>query len=443
MLLNSRLPLFPITTTATQHGGSTHLTVGGHSLAELAEAYDTPLYVYDQATMDDAVAQYRSALSRHYPGKAEITFAGKSFLCLALAQWADRSGLWLDCTGRTELHIAAAAGMPRERILVHGVNKSVEDLRAANRQAAVLVIDNLHELDRTIELLRERPTDRHPDLWLRIRPGHAVDTHAYNQTGQEDSKFGMSATEAQEAVYRCRQSELPLTGIHFHQGSHFHDPAPVAPALDNALDLIAALRAEFDWMPRILSPGGGWGVPYHEDDLPHPSIDAYVRFLTERLVEGCRRRNLPLPALHMEPGRSIIARAGVALYRVGTVKETAGRRWLLIDGGLADNPRPALYNARYSALPVENPERISAGSAWIAGPYCESGDVLIENLPLPAIEVGELLAIPVSGAYQLALGSNYNGACKPAIVWLSNGAAHLVQRRQQPEDLLTRDAPLP
>lgn len=439
----NRLPLFPITTTVQPSRGTDVLTVGGLSLADLAEEWGTPLYVYDQATMDDAVAQYRRSLEAHYPGPSGITFAGKAFLCLAVAQWADRRGLWLDCTGRTELHIAAAANAARERVLVHGVNKSDADLAAAIAQAGVTVVDNLHELERLAEILQAVDVSVRPDLWLRVRPGFAVDTHAYNQTGQEDSKFGMSATEAAHAVRLCLDLGLPLTGIHFHQGSHFHDPAPVAPALDHALDLLVSLRDEFGWTPSSLSPGGGWGVPYHEDDLPHPDIDAYVRFLAGHLVAGCRARSLPLPRLHLEPGRSIVARAGVAIYRVGTVKRTRHRRWILIDGGLADNPRHALYGARYSALPVQEPQRDDDGPAWVAGPYCESGDVLIEGLPLPAVEPGELLAVPVSGAYQLALGSNYNGACKPAIVWITDSRAHLVQRRQEPADLLARDSPLP
>ena len=443
MPAGSRLQLFPITTSIRPGIQGDQLTIAGLSLERLADEFGTPLYVYDQATMDDALAQYRRALAAYYPGESGITFAGKAFLCLALAQWAARRDLWLDCTGRTELHIPATAGVERSRILVHGVNKSDADLDAAVSSACVIVVDNLSELERLKPRLLGQPTEEQPVLWIRIRPGYAVDTHAYNQTGQEDSKFGMNAREAEEAVRICLEHGLPLTGIHFHQGSHFHDPAPIIPAIDKALDLIASLRSESGWTPASFSNGGGWGVPYHEDDLPHPSIDDYVRYLGDHLVEACRRRDLPLPHLHIEPGRSIIARAGVALYRVGTVKTTQHRRWLLIDGGLADNPRTALYAARYSALPVLNPDRPDFGPAWIAGPYCESGDILIESLPMPAVNPGELLAVPVSGAYQLALGSNYNGACKPAVVWVTNSGAYLIQRRQVPEDLIARDVRLP
>ena len=436
-LAAARLPLFPVTATVT----GDRLTVAGCDLAELAQKWGTPLYLYDEATLTQAVQAYRQALERHYPGPSGITYAGKAGLNRALAQWMAAQGVWLDCTGVGELHIAAAASVPREQILVHGVNKTEADLRAAVAQARVIVVDNLTELERLVALAAERAAP-FPELWLRIRPGLAVETHAFRQTGQEDSKFGMSYTEALEAVRRCQAQGLPLTGLHFHQGSHFRDPAPVGPALDQVLDFAQEARQAMGWTPEVICPGGGWGVAYHEEELPQPSVTAYVRFLAERLVAGCAARELPLPALHLEPGRSLVARAGVALYRVGAVKRTRHRRWLLLDGGMADNPRPALYGARYSALPVAQPQRPSAGAAWLAGPYCESGDVLIQDLPMPELAPGELVAVPVSGAYHLSMGSNYNGARRPAVLWLADGKARLIQRRESLEDLVRRDRPL-
>ena len=357
------------------------------------------------------------------------------------AQWAAQRSLWLDCTGAGELAIAAAAGFPGNRLLVHGVNKSDEDLRAALASAAVIVVDNLSELQRLLAMMPGGNAAL-PALWLRVRPGVAVDTHAYRQTGQSDSKFGMDPAEVRSALAICRAAGQSVEGIHFHQGSHFHDVQPIAPGLETVLDLIAQLHAETGWAPQVLSPGGGWGVPYHEDDLPHPAIDDYVHFVAHALVAGCAARALPLPRLQLEPGRSIVAQAGVALYRVGAVKQSAARRWLLLDGGLADNPRPALYAARYTELPVVEPARATAGPASLAGPYCESGDVLIQDLPLPAIAEGELLAIPVSGAYHLNMASNYNGARRPAVLWLRAGHAQLVQRRETVDDLLRRDVGL-
>jgi diaminopimelate decarboxylase len=437
-----RLELFPVTTQRVTAGTASRLAIAGCDLVALAETYGTPLYLYDQATMEAAAQAYRQALAKHYPGEAGVTYAGKAFLCLAAAQWVTWQGFWLDCTGAGELHIATAAAVPRRSILMHGVNKSAADLEAGLAQAGVIVVDNLAELERLATQMAPARESR-PNLWLRVKPGVAVDTHAYRQTGQEESKFGLSPGEAMQAVARCQALSLPLTGLHFHQGSHFHDPAPIGPALATVLDLVAHLAAETGWQPQTLSPGGGWGVAYHEDELPHPAIDSYVRFIATALVAGCQERGLNLPRLQVEPGRSLVARAGVALYRVGVVKAAGERRWVLLDGGMADNPRPALYGARYSALPVEEPARPNVGPAWLAGPYCESGDVLIENLPLPALAPGELVAVPVSGAYHLMMGSNYNGARKPAVIWLHQGQANLIQRREEMADLVMRDRRLP
>jgi diaminopimelate decarboxylase len=438
----TRRPLFPLTTTILAEPDGPELAIDGLGLGALAAQFGTPLYLYDGATMDAAAQAYRSALARHYPAAPTgVTFAGKALLMTAAAQWVAAQGFQLDCTGAGELAIAAAAGLARSQILVHGVNKSAEDLAAAVAHAGVIVVDNPTELARLAAQAESGVAV--PELWLRVRPGVAVETHAYRQTGQHDSKFGLSMAEAEAAVAFAQTQGLTITGLHFHQGSQFFDPAPLGPAIDTVLDLVQTLYAEHGWLPQTLSPGGGWGVAYHEDELPHPAIDAYVAFIAARLIAGCAARGLPLPRLQLEPGRSLVARAGVALYRVGAVKVTPNRRWLLIDGGMADNPRPALYGARYSALPVGDPLRPATGDAWVAGPYCESGDVLIEALPLPDMAAGELLAVPASGAYHVNMGSNYNGARKPAVVWLVNGVAHLVQRRETPADLIARDQPLP
>jgi diaminopimelate decarboxylase len=424
-----RLALFPDTTRIENDA----LTIAGLDLARLAEEFGTPLYLYDRQTMDNAVAAYRSALAQAYPAPGGFTYAGKAFLCLAIAEWTGEHGLWVDCTGLGEIAIAAAAGVPPERLLVHGVNKSAADLEAACDHAGVIVVDNLAELQRLADLSRRRPV---PQVWLRFQPGLAVATHAYTQTGHSDSKFGMDAQQLMEAAHLCRKDGLALTGLHFHQGSQFRDPAPLETGILRALELANELGFNGDW---TLSPGGGWGVAYHEDDLPQPDITEYIRVLSAAVVKGCRENRLPLPCLRMEPGRSLVARAGVALYRVGAVKRTATRTWVLMDGGLADNPRPALYGARYTALPVRGPERPADIPTWLAGPYCESGDVLIEGLPMPEVHEGDLIAVPVSGAYQLSMSGNYNGARRPAVLWLDGGQAQIIQRREAPQDLLRRD----
>jgi diaminopimelate decarboxylase len=236
-----------------------------------------------------------------------------------------------------------------------------------------------------------------------------------------------------EAAAFCKGHSLPLKGIHFHQGSNFRDPEPLIPAIEMALDLAKEIGFGGDWH---FCPGGGWGVAYHEDELPAPSVESYVRGIAEAVIEGCRQRGLELPHLHLEPGRSLIARAGVAIYRVGAVKRRGDRTWLLTDGGMADNPRHALYGARYSCLTVAGVEREKSERVHIAGPYCESGDVIIQDLLMPRLEEGELIAIPVAGAYHMSMSSNYNGARRPAVLMLEEGNAKLMIRRETVQDLL-------
>jgi diaminopimelate decarboxylase len=433
-----RLGLFPVTTQIEHEPGSSYLSIAGHDLRELAHQHGTPLYVYDQATIEQNLAQYQHALAV-YPGTTQLTYAGKAFLCRWMARWASSHGMSVDCTGVGEIAIAIAAGIPSQSILVHGVNKSSADLSAALENAGVIVIDNLAELNRLSSIYRKSDGETYPEFWLRFRPGTAVDTHAYRQTGQIQSKFGMDAEEIHLAVKICLDAGIPVTGLHFHQGSHFHDPSPLQQAIQASLDLLYRLKQELGWYPKSYCPGGGWGVSYHEDDLPHPPVDTYVAYIVQALTRGCESLQLDLPNLVLEPGRSLVARAGVAIYQVGAIKNAGGRRWLLLDGGMADNPRPALYGVRYSALPVYQPDRPASYPSWFGGPYCESGDVLIENLLMPDIGPGEWVAVPASGAYQLSMSSNYNGARRPAVLWLTSGEERLIQRRETLQDLHQRD----
>jgi diaminopimelate decarboxylase len=437
--VEKRLNLFPESVAVQETDDGAELTLAGLSLSQLAARHGTPLYIYDAATLDAAVAAYAAALARCYPAPSGITYAGKAFLRLALAQWTQRHDLWVDCTGSGELAVARAAAVPRDHILLHGVNKREALLETALTAAGTIVVDNLTELHRLSTLAKQG--SRLPDLWLRFKPGRAVETHSHIQTGHEESKFGLGWDEILQAAALCRDHGLPLAGLHFHLGSQFRDPGPIEYALERTLDLAAALQLPERW---ALSPGGGLGVAYHEDQLPHPDPEAYVCLVAERIVAGCRARGLPLPRLQFEPGRSLVARAGVAVYRVGAIKQAGARRWLLLDGGMADNPRFALYGARYSALPLRDPLRPAAPTpATFAGPYCESGDVLIEDLPFAAVAEGEFVALPLSGAYHLSMASNYNGALRPAVLWLEDAQATLIQERETPADLLRRDRPLP
>lgn len=427
-----RLDLFPITTKIENE----RLSIAGHDLTNLAEQYETPLYLYDRATLDAAALEYRSALASHYPQAGSVTYAGKAFLCLALAQWTQSHSLSVDCTGEGEIGIAVAAGVAREKILVHGVNKSHADLKSAIKNAATIVVDNLSELHRIKDLFTTSSSPL-PDLWLRLLPGVTVTTHhAHTQTGHHESKFGMTRAELLNAANFCKENNLPLKGIHFHQGSNFRDPEPLIPAIEMALDLAKEIGFSGEWH---FCPGGGWGVAYHEDELPNPSIESYVRGISEAVIEGCTLRGLDLPHLHLEPGRSLVARAGVAIYRVGAVKKRGEKIWVLTDGGMADNPRFALYGARYSCLTVSSPNGEGGERVSIAGPYCESGDIVIEDLPMPNVKEGDLIAIPVAGAYHLSMSSNYNGARKPAVLMLEEGRVLQMLRRETVADLLSKD----
>lgn len=440
----NRLDLFPVTTRIENET----LTIAGQNLASLADQYRTPLYVYDSATLNFLAQTYNRALSAHYLGISNITYAGKAFLCKAIAQWTQAHTLTVDCTGEGEIGIAVAAGVPREKILVHGVNKSNADLKAAIQHAGVIVVDNLNELHRLHVILTEvknlfagmetlHSAQGDVSLWLRLLPGVSVTTHhTHTQTGHHESKFGMTRQEILEAANFCKDKNLPLKGVHFHQGSNFRDPEPLIPAIETALDLAKEIGFSGEWH---FCPGGGWGVAYHEDELPHPSIEHYVRGIAEAVMEGCRSRGLDLPHLHLEPGRSLVARAGVAIYRIGAVKRRGNRTWLLTDGGMADNPRYALYGARYSCLTVSSPGGERSERVSVAGPYCESGDVLIEDLPMPSVKEGELIAIPMSGAYHLSMSSNYNGARRPEALMVEEGKVEVMLKRETVEDLLARD----
>jgi diaminopimelate decarboxylase len=431
-----RLDLFPDTTRIVDHA----LTIGGLQLGPLVAEFGTPLYAYDQATMDNSVAAYRHALHKHYQGASHITYAGKAFLCKAVTEWIGQQQLWADCTGEGEIAAALSGNVPRDAIIVHGVNKSGSDISTAIQQAGTIVVDNLTELRKLAELRNANRGGSFPDLWLRLLPGVAVTTHhSHTQTGQHGSKFGMTPEELTEAAQFCKQNNLPLNGLHFHQGSNFRDPSPLVSAIQLAVDLVKGIGLVNDWH---FCPGGGWSVAYHEDELPQPDVETYVRLIAHTVVDTCKSTGMPLPVLHLEPGRSLIARAGVALYRVGVVKRRTDRTWLLVDGGMADNPRHALYGSKYSCLPVTGVDRRLDEGVSIAGPFCESGDVLIEHLPMPVIEEGELIAIPASGAYQLSMSSNYNGARRPAVVWLVDGRAQLVIRRETLADLSDRDISL-
>jgi diaminopimelate decarboxylase len=446
----NKLFLFPYATTIDPAG---YLSLRGQRAVDLAAQFGTPLYVYDVETIRGQIEAYHRALVA-YPGPTRLTYASKAFLCPALARLMTAAGLGLDVASAGELFIARRGGADPARMHLHGNNKTPLDLSEA-LQAGVgrIVVDNAAELDRLTHLAAgHRPPVK---LWLRINPNVTVETHhRYTVTGAVDSKFGFSIQEAESVAGKILAGEresggaeeknhsaapLLLTGFHFHLGSHFHEVEPVAEAIEKLLDLAVRLRERHGWEMQELCPGGGWGVPYHPADPPLP-VEPFVTRLMAAIAESCRRRNLPWPEVTLEPGRSLVAQAGVALYTVGGRKVIPGvRTYVSINGGLADNPRPALYQANYTALMANRANAPETETVAVAGPFCESGDVLIQEVDLPLAAPGDLLAVPVAGAYQLSMSSNYNAALRPAVVFIDETGVKLIQRRETFEDLLGRD----
>ncbi|NOR82209.1 MAG: diaminopimelate decarboxylase [Ardenticatenales bacterium] len=432
------LALFPSGTCVDEQG---QLWLGGCLASSLAQEYGTPLYIFDDATLRGRCRAYRQAMAQHYPGRSQVAYASKAYLNLALAQLFAQEGLSLDVVSGGELYVAQQAGFPAERIHFHGNNKSPAELTAAlEGGVGRIVVDNFHELA-LLEGLLAQQGDRFP-IWLRLSPGIDVDTHDYRKTGSLDSKFGfpLDTGAAKRALAQARNSpHLELVGLHAHIGSQILDAEPLALAATRLLEFAAAQ----DFEPRELIPGGGWGVPHNESD-PAAPLDSYVQTVCQAVIDGCGRHGLARPTLVVEPGRSIVAPAGVALYRVGARKDIPGvRTYISVDGGISDNVRPALYGARYTALVADKANRPAEETVTIAGKLCESGDVLIRDIALPRLAAGDLLAIPAAGAYCLPMASNYNLAPRPAVVLVGGGRAKLIQRRESHQDLVARDVPLP
>ncbi len=427
--------LWPLTT-SVDHGG--RLIIGGCDVATLAQQYGTPLYLFDEVTIRTACRACRTAFAARHRGTTAVHYAGKALLNVAIAQIIADEGLGLDVVSGGELYVALRAGFPPQRIHMHGNAKTRAELEQALAAGiGQIIVDNLDELDTLRRLTANRSSPQ--PVALRIAPDIAADTHAHIQTGHATSKFGLPLDALDAAAEKLRTaSGIRLTALHAHLGSQLFDIAPYAAAIEVLLDSATRLRDRFGVLIEEINAGGGIGVPYTADQ-PLPDIDAWAALLGDTLVRGCERRGLPLMRLVIEPGRSIIARAGIALYTIVATKPLPHMRFLHIDGGMGDNIRPALYGARYTAALAERMRDPVEECVAIAGRYCESGDVLIRDLMLPRARVGEILAVPVAGAYTLSMASTYNLAPRPAVVLVNGGEARLIQRRETYEDLIVRD----
>ncbi len=435
-----------------------HLTLAGLDVAELAARFGTPLYVYDEDTIRAACRAYVDAFTRAHG--AHVHYAAKAYLAPWLCRLLREEGLGLDVVSGGELHVALASGVPAAAIRLHGNNKPPDELReAVAAGVGRIVVDNHDELCLLAEIATRMAsqqscevetrhagasartgTARRVPILLRLSPGVAVHTHEHLQTGQLDSKFGLpiATGDALAAVRAALDSPvLDLRGYHAHVGSGAMTPEPIVEGLRRLLSFAREAHAVTGYWPSEVCPGGGLGVAYVRGERALP-----VRDLAEAIFAAVAQAAVPAglvpPTISVEPGRSIVGRAGVALYTVGARKEIAGvRRYVSVDGGMADNIRPALYGARYTPLAATRMTAPSAGLFTVAGRYCESGDVLVHDAELPALEPGDLLALPAAGAYCLPMSSGYNAAPRPAVVSVKDGAARLVQRRGTYDDLLT------
>ncbi|MEU2436666.1 diaminopimelate decarboxylase [Streptomyces rubradiris] len=429
------LSVWPASATESRPGD---LTVGGVPLTEIADRFGTPVYVLDEAEVRDRCRTYRNA----FPD-AEVLYAAKAFLCRAMARWMDEEGLGLDVCSAGELELAVTAGFPPERMVLHGNAKSPRDLEAALRLGVGrIVIDSPSEIAR---LAAAVGPGGHQKVMVRVVPGISAGGHEKIRTGTDDQKFGLSLTDghAQHAIARILgQPQLELTGLHCHLGSQITSVKPYLAAVRRMVGLMARLRDQHGLVLPELDLGGGHGIAYRpgEDALDLTQLARKVR---KELSGACAAAGLPVPRLVIEPGRAIAGPAGVALYRVLSVKHSGGSLFVAVDGGMSDNPRPALYGVRYAPRLVGRHSTAEPARVTVAGRHCEAGDILAADAELPAdVRPGDLLAVPVAGAYHLSMASGYNLVGRPPVAAVRDGLARLLVRRESMADIRGRDVGL-
>jgi len=430
-----RLSLFPLTAEVSKQG---HLIIGGCDAVELAAEFGTPLYLFDEFSLRDKCTEFKAEFSQRY-GDTTVIYAGKAFINRALALIFKEEGLGLDVVSAGELGIAQSVGFPPDKVYFHGNNKSAEEIRLALKwHIGRLVVDNFHELKLLGEIAKESGCS--PDILLRLSPGVDPHTHKYVATGVVDSKFGFPLVSGEEAVAQVMSApNLSPVGLHFHLGSLIFEAQPYQESIEFIISFAAKMKQKYNFELRELNVGGGFAIQYTPDS-PAPPISVYAEAIAAKVISKCRELKLTLPRLVVEPGRAIVGQAGVALYKVGVVKDIPGVRcYVSVDGGMADNIRPALYGSKYEAVVANKMLEREAGKVTIAGKFCESGDILVKDINLPPVSAGDIIAIPDCGAYCLPMASNYNASLKPAIILVKEGKARLIRRRETLDDLTRCD----
>lgn len=418
-----------------------HLSIGGCDTVQLAEQFGTPLYVMDENQIRSNCRRYQSSFEKHYQGRGMTVYASKAFNCKAICRIIEEEGLGLDVASGGELYTAIQAGFPAERIHFHGNNKTEQEIRLAlEYEIGHFIADNLTELQTIDRLAKEAGKVAH--VSLRVKPGIDAHTHSFIQTGQIDSKFGfaLETGEAMKAVEAAlKYQNIDLKGVHCHIGSQIFESSPFVLAAEVMLQFIADIKAKTGIEIEELNLGGGFGIHYAKDDAPLP-YDQYMELVSTAVFRKCEELDLKVPFIFIEPGRSMVGEAGITLYHIGGIKHIPDiRTYVSVDGGMTDNPRYILYQAKYTALIANKANQPAETKVTIAGKCCESGDLIQEDAMIQEPQVGDVLAVLSTGAYNYSMASNYNRNPRPAVVMVKDGNPRVVIRRESYEDLIRND----
>ncbi|MEK3776792.1 diaminopimelate decarboxylase [Paenibacillus sp. FSL K6-4396] len=417
-----------------------HLEIGGVDATDLKEQFGTPLYVVDEQLVRERCREYMEAFRASGLG-FQVAYASKAFCVMAMCALAAEEGLSLDVVSDGELFTALQAGFPAERIHFHGNNKTLEEIKMAlDAEIGCFVVDNFNEL----HLLQAVAADknRKVNILLRVTPGVEAHTHEYISTGQTDSKFGFdigNGTAFEAIDLASKQSNLVLLGVHSHIGSQIFEVEGFQMAVQRVAEFAASVYERLNVAFKVVNLGGGFGIRYIDGDTPL-EVAQYVKAITDAVKNHFAQIGYAVPEIWVEPGRSIVGEAGTTLYTVGTSKDIPGvRKYVAVDGGMTDNPRPALYESKYEAVLANRANEAAQETVSVAGKCCESGDMLIWDLDLPKVESGDLLAVACTGAYNYSMASNYNRIRRPAVVFVKDGQGDVVVRRETYQDIIQND----
>ena len=417
-----------------------HYTIGGLDSLELAKKFGTPTIVYDVAKIKEQIAKFKAGFEEENV-KYHISYASKAFSSLAMYDLVAKSGIGSDVVSGGELYAALKGGMDPQELEFHGNNKSRAELEmAVDSNVGYIIVDNFYEIDLLNEVLTEK--NKTANILLRLAPGIHAETHEYISTGQAKSKFGfdLQSGQASEALEKTLANpRFKVLGVHSHIGSQIFATAGFVETAKKLMDFLSAWKEKYDFTAEVLNLGGGFGIRYTDQDEPLDVKD-FVKIIVEAVKEKSKELNYPMPASWIEPGRSVVGEAGVSLYTVGSRKDVEGvGSFVAVDGGMGDNIRPALYGAKYDAVLAKDPNAPIAQNASIVGKFCESGDILIKDYDFPKTEPGDVIAMLSTGAYGYVMASNYNRNPRPAIVFVEDGKARLVVKRESYEDMIRNE----